>query len=130
MAEKKITIAEKIEAIKKFLVENNANEELINFCDERLEKMTEKADKAKAKAAEKKAGSDGLVDAILKVLTPELQTPDAIADAVEGFEDVTRAKVIARMKGLIEAGLAVKELNAEKKMCYKLCHKVEKVDAL
>ena len=80
----------------------------------------DKAEKAKVKAAEKKAESDGLTDAILATLTGELQTPDAIADAIEGFEDVTRAKVIARMKGLIEAGKAVKEQNADKKMCYKL----------
>lgn len=120
MAEKKITIAERISAIKDVLVANGADEELIAFCDERLDKLAEKADKAKAKAAEKKAESDGLVDAILGVLTTELQTPDEIADAIEGFEDVTRAKVIARMKGLIEAGKAVKEQNSDKKMCYKL----------
>ena len=119
MAEKKITQAEIYAQIKE-IVGAAGREDLVEFCDTKLGQIADKAEKAKVKAAEKKAESDGLTDAILATLTGELQTPDAIADAIEGFEDVTRAKVIARMKGLIEAGKAVKEQNADKKMCYKL----------
>ncbi len=119
MAEKKITQAEIFADIRE-IVGAAGRDDLVEFCDTKILQLENKAIKAKEKAAEKKVESDGLTDAILATLTGELQTPDAIADAIEGFEDVTRAKVIARMKGLIEAGKAVKEQNADKKMCYKL----------
>ncbi len=118
MAEKKITQAERFEELKTLAAEAG-RQDLVEFLDERIEKLADKAAKAKEKAAEKKAATDELKDKVLAALTSELQTPDAIADAIDA-EDVTRAKVISRVKVLIDEGLAVKEQNEDKKMCYKL----------
>ena len=69
--------------------------------------LANKAAKAKAKAAEKKAEGDELRDAVEAVLTDEFQTIADIAAQVEG-EDVTVAKVTYRLGALVKAGKAEK----------------------
>ena len=54
MAEKKITQAERFEELKALAAEAG-REDLVEFLDERIEKLADKAAKAKEKAAEKKA---------------------------------------------------------------------------
>ena len=66
-----------------------------------------KAEKAKARAAEKRAAGDELRGVIKSVLTDEFQTADAITSQIDG-EDVTRAKVIARLGQLVKNGEAEK----------------------
>ena len=62
--------------------------------------LANKAAKAKAKAAEKKAEGDELRDAVEAVLTDEFQTIADIAAQIEG-EDVTVAKVTYRLGALV-----------------------------
>ena len=112
--EKKITKREKFEMLKEIIrgdvsVEMTAEQaDLIDFIDAQIVSIDTKAEKAKARNAEKKANGDELRDAVQSVLTDELQTIDAILTQIEG-EDVTKAKVTARLTSLVKNGLAEKE---------------------
>ena len=96
-------------------------EDIRNFAQKTMEQIDAKAAKAKEKAAEKKAEGDALRNAIEAVLTDEVQTLDQILEQVD-FEDVTKAKITARLTQLIKAGRAykvqVKLENGKKAMAY------------
>lgn len=85
----------------------NSQYELIEFIDKQIEAIETKAEKAKEKAAEKKANGDELREIVQSVLTNEYQTIDAITSQING-EDVTKAKITARLTSLVKAGLATK----------------------
>lgn len=87
-------------------VENK--EDVLSFIDKVVASMDAKAEKAKAKAAEKRAAGDALREAVQSVLTDELQTADAILVQLQG-EDLTKAKIVARLTQLVKAGIATKE---------------------
>ena len=82
-------------------------EELLAFIDKEVSLIDAKAEKAKARAAEKKAEGDALRDAVQAVLTEEYQTINDIASQVEG-EEITKAKITARLTSLVKNGLAEK----------------------
>ena len=87
-------------------VENK--EDVLSFIDKVVASIENKAEKAKAKAAEKRANGDELREAVQSVLTDELQTADAILVQLQG-EDLTKAKIVARLTQLVKAGIATKE---------------------
>ena len=96
-------------------------EDVIAFADTTIAQLEAKAAKAKEKAAEKKADGDALRAAVAAVLTNEYQTIADIASQVEG-EDITPAKVSARLTQLVKMGEAEKEtikVNDRKLMGYK-----------
>lgn len=118
----KMTKTEKYNAIREILVANGADEELVALCDHEVELIAAKAEKAKVRAAEKRAAGDELSAAIESVLTNDPQTAEDILAQLDG-EDLTKAKIVARMRGLIERGVAVKgqiEANGRKVMAYSL----------
>lgn len=82
-------------------------EDLLTFIDKEVSLIDAKAEKAKARAAEKKAEGDALRDAVQAVLTEEYQTINDIASQVEG-EEITKAKITARLTSLVKNGLAEK----------------------
>mgnify|MGYP003554256831 CR=1 FL=1 len=82
-------------------------EDLLAFIDKEVSLIDAKAEKAKARAAEKKAEGDALRDAVQAVLTEEYQTINDIASQVEG-EEITKAKITARLTSLVKNGLAEK----------------------
>lgn len=87
-------------------------DDVINYVDTTIAQMDNKAAKAKEKAAEKKAEGDALRAEVEKVLTDEPKTIDEIVAAVnevEGYEDVTRGKVVSRVTQLVRANVAHKE---------------------
>lgn len=104
MNEKKTTKKEFYEMIKEIVADN---EMLVEFCEKEIAALEAKAEKAKARAAEKKAEGDALREAVQKVLTNEYQTIDAIYTQIEG-EEVTKAKVTARLTQLVKAEIATK----------------------
>lgn len=112
--EKKITKREKFEMLKEIIrgdvnVEMTVEQaELIDFLDAQIVAIDTKAEKAKARNAEKKANGDELRDVVQSILTEDYQTIDAIVAQIEG-EDVTKAKVTARLTSLVKNGLAEKE---------------------
>lgn len=103
--EKKITKRDRFEEIKALLADNA---DIVEFCDNEIALLDGKAEKARARNAKKKAEGDALQDAVLAVITDELQTIADIAAQVEG-DDVTKAKVQARLTKLVNAGAIVKE---------------------
>lgn len=83
-------------------------DEAIEFIDKQLETLAGRAAKAKERAEKNKAEGDELRAAVAAVLTVEPQTIDAIVAQIEG-EDITKAKVTARLTALVRAGIATKE---------------------
>lgn len=132
---KKITKAEYFGMIKDVVAGSDVEnaQELMDFIDRQVKLIASKAEKAKARAAKQKAKGDELREAVQAVLTGELQVIDEIVAQVD-FEDVTKAKVTARLTQLVNAGIAVKEqqkVDSRKVMAYKLADTdgVEAADA-
>jgi len=80
---------------------------LIEFVQAEQAALVRKSEKAKERAAEKKAERDELCELVASLLTAEPQTRDQIAEQIEDPE-VTVAKVGARLSKLVAAGDAVK----------------------
>lgn len=110
MEEKKMTKKDYYMLIKD-IIENDNNieekEELIEFINKQVTQIETKAQKAKIKAEEKKNTGDELRDIVKSILTTELQTSEVITEKI-GREDVTKAKVIARLTQLVKLGEAEK----------------------
>ena len=124
MAEVKMTKKDYFVQIKAIVAgaDVEGKDELIAFVDKQVEMLDAKAAKAKERAANKKAEGDELREVVASILTDELQTADEIAAQVDG-EDITKAKVVARLTQLVKAGVATKEqvkIDSAKRMAYKL----------
>ena len=124
--EKKITKRDYYEILQGIVAANVADEEkgeLLEFLDKQIALIDSKAEKAKARNAEKKANGDELREVVQSVLTDEFQTIDAIVAQIEG-EEITKAKVTARLTSLVNNGIAekadVKDEEGRKLKAYKL----------
>ncbi len=97
--------------------------ELIYFIESQIASIDAKAEKAKERAATKRAEGDELRETVKSVLTNEFQTAEEITAKV-GDEEISKAKVIARLTQLVNLGEAVKEQTKtednKSKMTYKL----------
>ena len=112
--EKKITKAVVLNAIK-VAAENGADfgevarEEVIAYVDKTLAQMEAKAEKAKVYAKNKRQKGDALYEAVVGAIGAEYKTVDEVTEAVADVaEDVTRAKVVARLTKAIKEGKAFK----------------------
>lgn len=124
--EKKITKRDYYEILQGIVAANVADEEkeeLLEFLDKQIALIDAKAEKAKARNAEKKANGDELREVVQSVLTEDFQTIDSIVAQIEG-EEVTKAKVTARLTSLVNNGIAektdVKDDEGRKLKAYKL----------
>lgn len=107
---KKVTKKEYYVMLKE-VVENSNSEnkdELVEFIEKQITLLDNKAAKAKERAAEKRAEGDELRALVEATLTDEYQTITDITEQIDN-EDVTKAKVTARLTQLVKDGLAVKE---------------------
>ena len=125
MAEVKMTKAMWFEAIKAIVEASDAEQkdEMVEFIDAQVELLAKKAEKAKERAAAKKVDGDELREVVRTVLTDEFQAIDEIVAQIDG-EDVTKAKVTARLTQLVKAGMAEKDqikVGDRKVMAYKAC---------
>ena len=122
---KKITKRDYYEMLKEIVLNANVEgtTELVEFIDKQVSLIDSKAEKAKARNAEKKANGDELREAVQNVLTNEFQTIDAIVSQIEG-EEITKAKITARLTSLVKNGIAektdVKDDEGRKLKAYKL----------
>ena len=109
MATEKMTKAMWFEEIKGVVEASDYDrkDEAIEFIDKQLESIATKAAKAKEKAEKAKAEGDELRAAVEAVLTEVPQTIDDIVAQIEG-EDITKAKVTARLTALVKAEIAKK----------------------
>lgn len=111
--EKKITKKDYYTMLKEIVEESKdieteiSKEELLEFIDKQVASINAKAEKAKEKAAEKKANGDELREIVQSILTEEYQTIDSIVSQIDG-EEITKAKITARLTSLVKAGLATK----------------------
>lgn len=114
--------------------------QFVEFCKGQIADLDKKAAKAKERAAAKKAEGDELQELVESVLTEDLQTIADITTAVlqnlPEDADVSGAKVTARLKKLVDAGVAVKEQvtveidgKKSKKMAYAIAGVVAEEDA-
>ena len=114
----KITKREMYEALVAYAeatdMEVEVGETLITAADfvalatKEIEQLDKKAVKAKERAAAKRAEGDALTEAVLGVLTADLQTAAEVAAQIED-EEATVAKVSYRLGALVKDGKAVKE---------------------
>lgn len=99
-------------------------EDIVEFCEVQIEQLERKAEKAKERKASKAAAGDALKDAIAAVLTEDLQTAADITEKVmDAGDEVTRAKVVARLTKLVKEGIAGKmqvKVDKKKVMAYAL----------
>lgn len=137
MADIKITKATVVKAIKEIVAEDTVifvdgvpvnGTDILSYCDTALKQLESKAEKAKERAAKNKSKGDELRVEVLSHITEEYQTADAILDMVEGFEDITKPKVVARLTQLVKAGevekAQIKTEDGRKVMGYKLISEV------
>ena len=86
------------------------NAEVVAFCEAEKTALAKKAAKAKERAAEKRAAGDELYADVVACLTAEPQTADAIYEAnFASFEDLSVAKIRARLSQAVQNGVAAKE---------------------
>lgn len=102
---KKITKKEKYGIIAEAMADNAM---IVEFCEAEIAALEKKAEKAKERAAKKKAEGDELKEVVKSVLTSEFQTIADIAEQIEG-EDITVGKISYRLNALVKDGFAVKE---------------------
>lgn len=124
MADVKMTKAMWFEEIKAVVEASGAEQaaEMVEFIDAEMARLAAKAEKAKERAAAKKVEGDELREVVKAVLTDEFQAIDAIVAQIDG-EDVTKAKVTARLTQLVKAEMAEKEqvkVGDRKVMAYRL----------
>lgn len=120
----KVTNKEMFTKVKDALMASNVEgkEDLIAFIDGRIALIDKKAAKAAETAAEKKNELDELCEVVKSILGTEPQTADDVFAQVSG-EDVTIAKVRARLTKLEKAGVAVKtdvKVDGKSKKAYTL----------
>jgi hypothetical protein len=123
----KVTKREYFEAIKTFIggadnVGGVDGASVVEFIDAQIAQLDARAEKAKAKAAEKRENGDAFREAVYNVITDEFQTVNDIVAQLD-YEDVTNAKVVPRLTALVNAGKVVKETvkteDGKKKAAYK-----------
>lgn len=121
MEEKKMTKKDYFVEIKEIL--ENANETaLAEVMAHEVELLENKAIKNKERAAQRKIEGDELRDTISNILVDEFQTIDEIVEQLDD-EEITKAKVVARLTQLVNLGEAIKEQvkteDGKKVMSYK-----------
>lgn len=98
--------------------------DLEEFLVVQIEQLDRRAAKAKERRAEKKAEGDALEGIVAAALTENLQTAaDITARVAEEVEDVTKAKVVARLTKLVNKGVAGKlqvKVDGKRIMAYAL----------
>ncbi len=75
----------------------------LEWIDKQVESLNNRATKAAERAADKRAEGDALREIVASMVTDEWQTGEQITAAVVATgEDVTKAKVVARLSQLVK----------------------------
>lgn len=114
MSTVKITKRERYESIMALCetvgaVEGFDMDGIVAFCQKEIDALATRAQKAKDRAAEKRAEGDELQAAVLEALTDELATRQEITDRVDPSYEASVAKIGYRLTSLVKAGKAIKE---------------------
>ena len=84
-----------------------AAEDVKAYAENEIALLDKRAVKAKERAEKNKAESDELTEVVYETLTDEFEPIANILSRIEG-EDLSAAKVVARMRKLVDAGRAEK----------------------
>ena len=86
------------------------NADVVAFCEAEKAALAKKAEKAKVRAAEKRAAGDELYAEVVAAVTSTPVTADTIyAENFADVEDLSVAKVRARLSQAVKNGVVVKE---------------------
>ena len=107
MEEKKMTKKDYFVEIENILRDAKEND-LADVMAHEVELLENKAVKDKERAEARKIAGDELRDTISNILIDDLQTVDEIVDQIED-EEITKAKVVARLTQLVNLNEAIKE---------------------
>ena len=107
MEEKKMTKKDYFVEIENILRDAKEND-LADVMAHEIELLENKAVKNKERAEARKIAGDELRDTISNILIDDLQTVDEIVDQIED-EEITKAKVVARLTQLVNLNEAIKE---------------------
>lgn len=123
----KVTKVMKFEAIRDFLSTNGADASLVECMDNEIALVTAKAEKAKVRAAEKKAINDELGAIVEAALTNEFQSAESILGQIEftpaDGKELTKQMIVSRLSKIVKNGVATKsqeKVGDKRVMCYKL----------
>ena len=123
--EKKLTKKEVLLGIRTFINGEDTDvtlEDMVDYIDTTLAQLDKKAEKAAERAAKNKAEGDELRAKVLALVTDTPQTADEITASL-GDEEVSKAKVVARLTQLVKAEAVKKEetkIGDSRKMVYSL----------
>lgn len=85
------------------------DEDVIAFCENELELLAKKTARSKEAAAKKRAEGDEITAVVRDALSTEDFEPiSVIADRIDD-ENISKAKIVARLRNLIECGEAEKQ---------------------
>ena len=107
MEEKKMTKKDYFEEIKTVL-EDAKETALAEVMAHEIALLENKAIKNKERAEARKITGDELRDTISNILIDDLQTADEIVEQIDD-EEITKAKVVARLTQLVNLNEAIKE---------------------
>lgn len=107
MEEKKMTKKDYFEEIKTVL-EDAKETALAEVIAHEIALLENKAIKNKERAEARKIAGDELRDTISNILIDDLQTVDEIVEQIDD-EEITKAKVVARLTQLVNLNEAIKE---------------------
>ncbi len=113
----------RVEILNRIKEKNADDEVIVSFCDKEIAAQGVKAEKARARAAAKRAEGDELRAAVASVLTDKPMIAEEVLAAMPETEGLTKAKVVARLTQLVKAGEAVKSevtVDGNKRMAYAL----------
>jgi hypothetical protein len=117
--ENKMTKVQKFELIKELCADN---EIVVAFCEDEIAALNKKAEKAKVRAAEKRAAGDELYAAVLECVGTEPITAEAVLALFENADgELTVAKVRARLSQGVQNGVLNKapvKVDGKDKMHY------------
>ena len=116
MSDKKFTNKDMFSTIKALLKGDDidatapSDAELVEWCDKQIEILDRKTDRAREKAAEKKAAGDELQEKIYSILADadREMTADDILEVID-IESVSKQKIVARLSNLVKAGRVNKD---------------------
>ena len=123
--EKKLTKKDYFIKLKEIIekTEHELKEELTYFINSQIAAIDNKAEKAKERAAAKKAQGDEIRELVKSKLTNEFQDAETITAAI-GDEEITKSKVIARLTQLVNLNEAektdIKNAEGKTRKAYKL----------
>lgn len=119
MMSEKITEREMFEAIKE-IAEAVERNDIVDFCEKKMEQLRVKAEKARERAESKKV-EDPIYDAAKACLTADFQLPEQILEQIKDIEELSVPKVRARLTKLVKEGYATKDeidVDGKKRMAY------------